>query len=70
VEGVDYHLENLVALWLTTNRQDIELVENNQRGVNSLGYMPGPYSVEAEALVGRFTDWYCNEAGRVLGHMG
>jgi Rieske 2Fe-2S family protein len=62
VEGVDYHLENLVSLWLTTNKQDIELVENNQRGVNSIGYVPGPYSEEAEALVGRFTDWYCQEA--------
>jgi Rieske 2Fe-2S family protein len=66
VEGVDYHLENLVALWLTTNKQDIELVENNQCGVNSFGYVPGPYSEEAEALVGRFTDWYCAEATRAL----
>jgi Rieske 2Fe-2S family protein len=62
VEGRDYHLENLVALWLTTNNQDIELVENNQRGVNSVGYVPGPYSEEAESLVRRFTDWYCAEA--------
>jgi Rieske 2Fe-2S family protein len=69
VEGVDYHLENLVALWLTTNRQDIELVENNQRGVNSVGYVPGPYSEEAEALVGRFTDWYCHEATHALARL-
>jgi len=69
VEGVDYHLESLVALWLTTNNQDIELVENNQRGVNSIGYVPGPYSEEAEALVGRFTDWYCAEAKRALGRL-
>jgi Rieske 2Fe-2S family protein len=62
VEGVDYDLENLVALWLTTNRQDIELVENNQRGVNSVGYVPGPYCHEAESLVMRFTDWYCRQA--------
>ena len=66
VEGVDYHVENLVALWLTTNRQDIELVENNQRGVNSIGYTPGPYSEEAEALVDRFTSWYCREADIAL----
>jgi Rieske 2Fe-2S family protein len=65
-EGRDYRLENLVALWLTTNKQDIELVENNQRGVNSVGYIPGPYSEEAEALVGRFTNWYCQEASRAL----
>jgi Rieske 2Fe-2S family protein len=66
VEGRDYHLENVVALWLTTNNQDIELVENNQRGVNSVGYVPGPYSEEAESLVRRFTDWYCAEALSVL----
>ncbi len=62
VEGVDYHVESLVALWLTTNLQDIELVENNQRGVNSVGYVPGPYCEEAESLVMRFVDWYEREA--------
>jgi Rieske 2Fe-2S family protein len=66
VEGVDYHVESLVALWLTTNRQDIELVENNECGVNSIGYVPGPYSHEAESLVMRFTDWYCRQAERAL----
>jgi Rieske 2Fe-2S family protein len=70
VEGVDYHLETLVALWLTTNRQDIELVENNQRGVNSVGYVAGPYSEEAEALVSRFTNWYCIEAAHALERIG
>ncbi len=70
VEGVDYHLDTLVALWLTTNRQDIELVENNQRGVNSTRYVPGPYSQEAEALVERFTSWYCREAESALERMG
>jgi len=66
VEGVDYHKENLVSLWLTTNLQDIELVENNQRGVNSAGYSPGPYCEEAESLVIRFVDWYEQQAKRAL----
>jgi Rieske 2Fe-2S family protein len=66
VEGEDYDLDSLVALWLNTNKQDIELVENNQRGVNSLGYVPGPYSEEAEALVGRFTNWYCEQAASAV----
>ena len=70
IEGRDYQLDNLVALWLTTNRQDIELVENNQRGMNSLGYVPGPYSEEAEALVLRFTDWYCRQAETALEVVG
>jgi Rieske 2Fe-2S family protein len=59
VEGVDYELDKLTALWTATNLQDLELAENNQRGVNSRGYTPGPYSPEAETLVMHFVDWYC-----------
>jgi glycine betaine catabolism A len=66
VEGVDYDVEKLTELWTKTNLQDRDLCENNQRGVNSLGYTPGPYSEEAEALVIRFTDWYCAEVDRYL----
>lgn len=66
VEGVDYDLERLTELWTKTNLQDRDLCENNQRGVNSLGYMPGPYSEEAEMLVMRFVDWYCGEVRRHL----
>ena len=62
VEGVDYRLDELVGLWTATNRQDRDLVENNQRGVDGAGYRPGPYSEEAEALCARFTDWYCAAA--------
>ena len=62
VEGEDYTVAGLTALWDTTNLQDRELAENNQRGVNSRGYTPGPYSEEAEGLVRRFTDWYCATA--------
>lgn len=66
VEGADYQLDALVALWNTTNLQDKELAENNQAGVESLGYTPGPYSEEAEALVIRFVDWYCDTARAYL----
>jgi len=59
VEGVDYQLDELTALWNATNLQDRDLVENNQRGVNSRGYTPGPYSAEAETLLMNFVDWYC-----------
>jgi len=61
-EGVDYDLETLTSLWTKTNLQDLALVENNQRGVNSPGYTPGPYSTEAETLAIRFVDWYCARA--------
>lgn len=62
VEGVDYQLDRLIALWNGTNFQDRDLVENNQRGVNSLGYQPGRYSADAESLLLRFVDWYCATA--------
>ena len=65
-EGVDYDLDELTALWTTTNLQDRDLVENNQRGVDGAGYRPGPYSEEAEELVRRFTDWYCDKARAYL----
>ncbi|MCB8836447.1 aromatic ring-hydroxylating dioxygenase subunit alpha [Aurantimonas sp. VKM B-3413] len=62
VEGVDYDVERLTDLWNITNRQDRDLVELNQRGVNSLGYEPGPYCEDSESYVMRFTDWYCDKA--------
>ncbi len=61
VEGVDYDVDRLVHVWNETNLQDRDLAENNQRGVNSTGYTPGPYSPEAEDYVDRFTSWYCDK---------
>jgi Rieske 2Fe-2S family protein len=57
VEGVDYTIEGLTETWTKTNLQDRELAENNQRGVNGLGYKSGPYSLE-EDFVARFVNWY------------
>jgi glycine betaine catabolism A len=62
VQGVDYDIPTLIELWTETNLEDKRLAENNQVGVNSLGYTPGPYSQEAEMLAQRFTDWYCDNA--------
>lgn len=59
VEGVDYDLEELTHLWTQTNLQDKAFAEDNQAGVNSPGYVPGPYSPTAESLTLRFVDWYC-----------
>ncbi len=66
VEGVDYSLETLTELWTLTNLQDRDLVENNQAGVESPAFRPGPYSPEAEALTLKFTDWYCRAAQSFL----
>jgi Rieske 2Fe-2S family protein len=58
VEGRDYDLENLTAVWGATNHQDAELVARSQRGVRSPAYEPGPYSPYTEGLVEKFCDWY------------
>ena len=58
VEGVDFTVDRLIETWTKTNLQDRDLAENNQRGVNGLGYRPGPYSQEAEDFVIRFASWY------------
>lgn len=70
VEGVDYDVDSLAELWTRTNLQDKELAENNQLGVNSPGFTPGPYSPDAEMLALRFTDWYCNTGNAYLAAHG
>jgi glycine betaine catabolism A len=66
VEGVDYDLGRLTEVWNATNDQDRALAENNQRGVNSIAYAPGPYSQVTEQLVLRLIDWYCDSAEAFL----
>ncbi|GED23863.1 aromatic ring-hydroxylating oxygenase subunit alpha [Halomonas halmophila] len=60
VEGVDYDLERLTRVWIDTNNEDREIVEDNQRGINSPAYEPGPYSPEEESGVAQFVEWYCD----------
>ncbi|WP_281662090.1 aromatic ring-hydroxylating dioxygenase subunit alpha [Halomonas sp. Alg239-R46] len=63
VEGVDYDPEKLRRVWDATNDQDRQLAEENQRGINSKAYQPGPYSETYEFGVIDFIDWY---AARML----
>jgi phenylpropionate dioxygenase-like ring-hydroxylating dioxygenase large terminal subunit len=56
-EGVDYSVEDLVWLWDVTTLADKKIIEDNQAGVNSRFYEPGPYT-EMEALTQRFAEWY------------
>ena len=58
VEGRDYDLEKLTWFWKTTAEQDWKLCADNQAGVNSRYYRPGPYSDYAEGGPGQFVDWY------------
>jgi Rieske 2Fe-2S family protein len=59
VEGVDYDLEELTQVWLATNEQDQRIVAENQIGVSSPTYEPGPFSEVHEGGVSQFVDWYC-----------
>ena len=58
VEGVDYDLKNLTTVWEHTNDEDRRVVEDNQQGINSPVYEPGPYSAMHEDGVLQFVDWY------------
>ncbi|WP_252108101.1 MULTISPECIES: aromatic ring-hydroxylating dioxygenase subunit alpha [unclassified Halomonas] len=67
VEGVDYDPENMRRVWDATNDQDRKLAEENQRGINSKAYQPGPYSETYEFGVIDFVNWY---ADRMLENLG
>ena len=58
VEGVDYDVGHLTAVWTATNAQDAALVALAHRGVASPGYRPGPYSRYTERALDEFAGWY------------
>lgn len=71
VEGVDYDRKRLTEVWIETNDEDRVVVEDNQQGINSPAYVPGPYSPSHEGGVIQFIDWYarqltCTMTGRHL----
>jgi Rieske 2Fe-2S family protein len=57
-EGVDYDLKRLTEVWVHTNDEDRQIVEENQIGIKSPAYEPGPYSPAQESGVIQFVDWY------------
>jgi Rieske 2Fe-2S family protein len=58
VEGVDYDVDQLTLVWRATNQQDADLVARAQKGVESVGYAPGPLSRFTERLVEVNLQWY------------
>ncbi|MFN3882013.1 MAG: aromatic ring-hydroxylating oxygenase subunit alpha [Nitrincola lacisaponensis] len=68
VEGVDYDPENMRKVWDATNDQDRVLAEENQRGINSIAYQPGPYSETFEFGVIDFINWYSDRIIENTGH--
>jgi Rieske 2Fe-2S family protein len=61
VEGRDYTLDRLLPIWDITNRQDWTICEDQQAGVSSKAYTPGPFSQVRERNVAHFLDWYLGE---------
>jgi Rieske 2Fe-2S family protein len=58
VEGRDYDLSKLLPFWQLTAEQDWKICSNQQRGVNSHAYTPGPLSSFKEYNLDRFLRWY------------
>ncbi len=67
VEGQDYDLKALTEVWTATNDEDRRVVEENQAGILSPAYQPGPYSPRQEEGVIHFVDWYCRRMTERLG---
>jgi len=65
-EGKDYDLEKLLPFWLMTAEQDWEICVNQQRGVNSHAYTPGPLSTFKEYNLESFLRWYEQQMSPVL----
>jgi len=56
-EGIDYDISNLTWLWDVTTKADQQIIENNQKGVNSRYYSSGTLS-EMEHFLQSFLRWY------------
>jgi len=51
LEGRDYELDKVIAVWRATNREDIALCENAYRGVLSRRFTPGPLDNKRESAI-------------------
>ena len=65
-QGRDYDIEKLLPFWLLTAQQDWAICANQQRGVNSHAYTPGPLSTYKEYNLERFLRWYVQELKTAL----
>ena len=66
-EGKDYDLDKLLPFWLLTAEQDWEICVNQQRGVSSHAYTPGPLSTYKEYNLDRFLRWYLKQMENAIG---
>jgi Rieske 2Fe-2S family protein len=59
-EGEDYDRERLTWLWHVTSIADKLIIDQNQQGVNSRYYRPGPYG-PMESQTRSFVEWYLQQ---------
>jgi Rieske 2Fe-2S family protein len=64
-DGRDYDLNNLTWMWNITAEADRRIVEQNQLGIDSKFYEPGPYAIPIEKLTARFGKWYLQQISSV-----
>lgn len=60
VEGVDYNVDRIKWMWEKTGEKDAMICENNQKGVNSKFYKPGPHS-KMEDRIDHMIHWYLRQ---------
>ncbi|MGI9310324.1 MAG: aromatic ring-hydroxylating oxygenase subunit alpha [bacterium] len=58
--GADYDPDRLTWLWRVTSEADKQIIADNQRGINSRFYQPGPLS-KMEAYTTDFIEWYLSQ---------
>ncbi|GMV81270.1 MAG: (2Fe-2S) ferredoxin [Planctomycetota bacterium] len=63
VEGRDYEPERVAAFWRATAEQDWKLGEDNQAGILSSAYRPGPLG-PIEDGIEIFLEWYLDQVAR------
>ena len=62
-EGKDYDVDKLTWLWHVTTLADERIIVDNQKGVNSRKYQPGPLAIK-EDLIERYIVWYLTQLAK------
>ena len=65
IEGIDYDLDNLIWMWHETTIADKRIIEDNQKGVLSNKYEPGPLS-KMEIGLEKLKNWYLKHLEKSL----
>ena len=65
IEGIDYDLDNLIWMWHETTIADKRIIEDNQKGVLSKKYEPGPLS-KMEIGLEKLKNWYLKHLEKSL----